>query len=300
MDDEENDEPLPVTSYLCKWNALRKRKVTNVPIAEAVFEKHVYGRQRKHNIKSLSDFDPRPDHLRGQAQDRLVTFLEDVKGQGIGMSLMFDKSCRCWSPTVVTAPKPMLPPKKDIQERVKLFKESLVMTPQILQMEQSSRNQAKNLLWFSVRSYRIKASNFGRVFHRKTDTPPTSLVLQILNQKQFSSVATNWGIENEEKALERYMLFKKNSGEEVSCSKCGFVVCEVYPFLGASPDAVVYDVHATNPFGLVEINCPFSVRAITPVEAARESTFCCSLIRDTDGVTVSLQLKKTHNYRYYC
>ena len=33
---------------------------------------------------------------------------------------------------------------------------------------------------------------------------------------------------------------------------------EKYPFLGASPDAVVHDPTDTNPFGLAEVKCPYS------------------------------------------
>lgn len=180
IEDDEPDEPLPVTSLLCKWNEPCKRKESNMPIAEAVFQKHVYGRQKKHKISPMTNYDPRPDNLRGQAQDLLKKFLEEVKGQGIGVSLMFDESCHCWSPDI-NASKPTLPSKDDLQKCVKLFKETLIMTPQ--EIEQSTRDQNKNLLWFSVRSYHITASNFGQVFHRKTHTPPNSLVLQILGKK---------------------------------------------------------------------------------------------------------------------
>lgn len=165
------------------------------------------------------------------------------------------------------------------------------MTPQkIREIEQSTHDQNKNLLWFSVRSYRITASKFGQVFHCKADTPPNSLVVQILGKKQFSSASMDWGIQNEQRALDKYQLFKKESGEEVTCARSGFVVCEEYPFLGASPDAVVYDPHTPNSFGLVEIKCQFSAR-----EAAKSSTFCCSLHSGTDG-SKTLKLKRTHNY----
>ena len=54
----DDGEALPITSYLCKWNAARKRKESNMPISEAVFQKHVYGRQRKRELKPVEDFDP--------------------------------------------------------------------------------------------------------------------------------------------------------------------------------------------------------------------------------------------------
>ena len=211
------------------------------------------------------------------------------------MSLMFDEHCCCWSPTAVTTSQPVLPSKKEVQERVSF---ALIMTPQkIREIEQSTLDQSKNLLWFSVRSYRITASYFGQIFHRRPETPPNSLVLQILGKTSFSSQATNWGIKNEVKALEKYKLVKKDSRKEVTCARLGIVIYDDYPFLGASPDAVVYDAHAHSPFGLVEIKCPFSVRVLIPTEAAESTTFFCSLENSSDGVR-TLKLKRTHNY--YC
>ena len=60
VQDSSDEEALPITSYLCKWNAPRKRKESNLPISQASFMKHVYGRERKHQLKPVEDFDPRP------------------------------------------------------------------------------------------------------------------------------------------------------------------------------------------------------------------------------------------------
>ena len=51
-------------------------------------------------------------------------------------------------------------------------------------------------------------------------------------------------------------------------SKSGFVMSKDYPFLGASPDAVVHDPSSDIEFGLAEVKCPYSHRHLTPVEAA--------------------------------
>ena len=59
--------------------------------------KHVYGRQRKHELKPLEDFDPRPVELCGKAKDHLAKFLDKVRGQGLGVSLLLDKESQCWS-----------------------------------------------------------------------------------------------------------------------------------------------------------------------------------------------------------
>lgn len=76
-----------------------------------------------------------------------------------------------------------------------------------------------------------------------------------------------------------------------SC-RSGFVISEKYPYLGASPDAVVHDPSVGNQFGLAEVKCPYSVRDKSLEEAVSSPNFFCSL---ENG---SLKLKKTHNY--YC
>ena len=53
-----------------------------MPISEAVFQKHVYGRQRKHELKPIEEFDPRPVELRGKTIEHLKTLLGKVRGQG--------------------------------------------------------------------------------------------------------------------------------------------------------------------------------------------------------------------------
>lgn len=65
-------------------------------VSEAIFQKHIYSRQRKHKLKPLEDFDPRPSELRGNARENLKTFLSKVHGQSLGVSLLFDENSRCW------------------------------------------------------------------------------------------------------------------------------------------------------------------------------------------------------------
>jgi hypothetical protein len=75
--DEENTS-LTIKSYLCQWNVPKKRKESNLTVTEAAFKKYVYGRERKHELKSMADFDPRPEELRGKSNTHLETFLGKV------------------------------------------------------------------------------------------------------------------------------------------------------------------------------------------------------------------------------
>ena len=75
-------------------------------------------------------------------------------------------------------------------------------------------------------------------------------------------------------------------------TKSGFLINPSWPFLGVSPDGVVYDPsHHDNPYGFLEIKCPYCVREKTPLEAAADSSFYCAIGSDGDVV-----LKRSHSY----
>jgi len=61
-------ETVPVTSQACWWKQPRNGKESIMPLAEAVFEKHVYGKEKKRKLKPLEDFDPCPVEFRGMVQ----------------------------------------------------------------------------------------------------------------------------------------------------------------------------------------------------------------------------------------
>ena len=74
---ELEEESLPVTSYSCLWKPPRKRKQSNLPIAEAKFEKHVYGKAKKRFVKAVETFDPRPIEYRGTVKPELTSFTQE-------------------------------------------------------------------------------------------------------------------------------------------------------------------------------------------------------------------------------
>ncbi len=292
-------EVLPITSYACQWKVPRKRKDSTMLMSDASFHKHVYGRERKRSLKPLEDFDPRPVEYRATATDRLPELLDKLRGKGLCVSLTLDPKTRCWSETDSSSVEPLpprLPSKKELQERVAEFKKSLNLSPEkCREIEFKTRDQSRSSLWYSVRRYRITASYFGHIHRRLPTTPPQSLVLQILGTSSFSSPVTEWGRKNEPIALEQYTQHHRASGHNglYACSS-GFVISEEHPFLGASPDAAVYDPSHIQPFGLAEVKCPYSCRQITPVEACSRPNFCCTL--SMNGNVPGLKLRKEHLY----
>ena len=118
----------------------------------------------------------------------------------------------------------------------------------------------------------------------------------ILHPTNISSPALDWGKRSESTALDEYEKYHRASGNlEIVVCKAGFVIHEEIPFLGASPDAYVYDPQSETEYGLAEIKCPFKYREIHPNEAAMEPDFCCKLSTTVDGLAV-IELKDTHTY----
>ena len=194
--------------------------------------------------------------------------------------------------------QPDVPTVSVIKATVATFKESLKMPPgKLRQIEQSTREQRNSSLWFSVRRCRITASRFGEVLRRRTDTPPDKLVLSILQPRSFSSVATDWGVDKEPVARQAYVSFQHEQGKnELTVGPSGFLICESHPFLGASPDGTLYDPsNLQQPFGFLELKCPYSQREHTPAEACSSHGFCCSLQTEADG-RQQLKLREKHPY----
>ena len=71
-------------------------------------------------------------------------------------------------------------------------------------------------------------------------------------------------------------------------------MCQDHPFLGASPDGTIYDPTHPDPYGFLEVKCPYSHRDHTPEVACSDPLFCCELRGDSKVVS----LKRGH--KYYC
>ena len=143
----------------------------------------------------------------------------------------------------------------------------------------------------------MTASLFGEVLRRCADTPPDSLVLRIIKQRQFTSTATDWGIRNELVALQEYESYQKSHRHsDITVCSAGFVICETHPFLGASPDAYVCDPSRQDQYGLVEIKCPFKYKEVSIKEACSKADFCSRITTEADG-TETVHLR--HNHPYY-
>ena len=84
-------------------------------------------------------------------------------------------------------------------------------------------------------------------------------------------------------ALQNYAEHQLQTGHtDLDTCRAGFVGCEEHPFIGASPDAYVFDPSSVNHFGLAEIKCPYKYRELTPIDASKHLDFCCKLATQSD------------------
>ena len=90
LNDSDDEDSTPVTSLPCQWRRPRKRKESSLSISKATFEKHDYAKPAKKKIKSVEDFDPRPPQFRELINSRLPDFLDKIRGEQLGISLLFD------------------------------------------------------------------------------------------------------------------------------------------------------------------------------------------------------------------
>ncbi len=78
--ESDSNKDMPVT---CQWKQPRTRKESTIKFSDVNFQKHVFGRVRN---------DPRPTEYRGSAPSLMDNFLKAVKGKGLGVSILLDKS----------------------------------------------------------------------------------------------------------------------------------------------------------------------------------------------------------------
>ena len=281
-----------VTSQLCQWKAPKKRKESTLPVSDATFEKHDYTKPNKRKIKRMEDFDPRPQEFRGTVSSRLPELLRALQGEQLCFSLLLDPQFQ--HETIHQPTDHNVPGLEKLKRTMSAFKTSLQITPEEARdIERNTREQSLSPLWYAVRKHRITASLFGSVLSRKTDTPPDCLVLRVIQPKNFSTPATRYGRECEELAVKEYVSYQRSHGHsDIMVTASGVIINPDYFFLGASPDGAVYDPsNPEQPYGFLEVKCPYTVRNQSPSEACATSGFFCTL--EASG---ELKLRESHQY----
>ncbi|XP_066565160.1 uncharacterized protein LOC136753175 [Amia ocellicauda] len=164
-------------------------------------------------------------------------------------------------------------------------------------IEQETRGQRENPLWFQHRQNRITASVAHRVAHchfvnGSSQEPPRSYLQQVTGSSSgIRTRAMSWGIEQESVAVQSYQKKKSlERGKAVRVQECGLFIDPQHAWLAASPDGIVLDAETGEKLACLEIKCPYKHRDNSISQACQDRDFC--LEPHGDGY----RLKTNHSY----
>ncbi|XP_065914471.1 uncharacterized protein [Dysidea avara] len=156
-----------------------------------------------------------------------------------------------------------------LQLSKEVFVSLSVTDEQAMAIELATRTQRLSSDWYSQRQGRITASLFHDVFTFKEKNSPDSLIKRLLCNVDITHIlAIKWGVEKEDTARREYIAKMSSLHQGFRCTLTGLVVNPQYPFLGASPDALV-ECSCCGGQGIVEIKCPFSGKGTHPSQLHR-------------------------------
>ena len=124
-------------------------------MGDAVFEKHVLGRDYKRKVVAVKDFDPRPLKYRGTLKGHVPALLDEIRGEDLCISLLSDPKVRHWNNSLTATPSssaPSLPEENSLTDIITAFKDSLKLSEEKLRdIEFSTRKQSESNRWYDVR-----------------------------------------------------------------------------------------------------------------------------------------------------
>ena len=106
----------------------------------------------------------------------------------------------------------------------------------------------------------------------------------------FTTDATQYGIESEAKAVTLYMREMEKNGIDVTFEEIGLLVSKDKPYLGASIDRIVTIKDTHEKWGM-EIKSPLSKAGMTIEEACQNKTFFLEKLADG-----TVRLRRKHDY----
>lgn len=152
---------------------------------------------------------------------------------------------------------------------VLFFSQEIQLSPEEARdLERNTRQQRHSQRWKKARLNRLTASRFGCVITRKEWTEKG--LKNLIEPKDLTRVrAVQYGIRNESMAKDRYVAVMKNYGHNVSIQPNGLFVDPSCPWLGATPDGLVYDPEELS-YGILEVKCPHSLKDSEPDYAKKQ------------------------------
>ncbi len=248
------------TDRLQTWNQPRKKKVDPIPVDELGNRRRELLQMSSRSTSSVM-FDPRPMDYRTKddnAIENLCCDLLNLKQKSAFTTILVPsvpkiRHDHCYSSTsseIVTGrqtvePIPLICHFTDVEQQALstgIIDSLCLSETERLDLEVITRKQSSSLLWFQERQKRITGSKCGRILIQRQRTP--ALLRFCLHPKPFDRVpeAIAWGQRCEPKAFTEYVKYMNFNGHAgLFAEKSGFVVHPNKGWLGASPDACVFD-----------------------------------------------------------
>ncbi|XP_042144935.1 uncharacterized protein LOC115314759 [Ixodes scapularis] len=155
-------------------------------------------------------------------------------------------------------------------------------------LERDTRQQAKSPRWHKELALRLTASNFGVAATREVWSQKG--LHNLTSTRDLSRVpAIRHGITQEPIAVQRYMDVLQSLGHSAIDGSCGIFVDSSTPWLGASPDRIVFDPTEVPPHGVLEVKCPKTLYDKS-VEELKTLKFCSEIKGDCP------ELRRTYDY----
>ncbi|KAH6934679.1 hypothetical protein HPB50_027006 [Hyalomma asiaticum] len=164
-------------------------------------------------------------------------------------------------------------------------------------LEQTSRQQSQSATWRAARKYRLTASNFGVAVSREKWTEKG--LQNLTTDRDLSRVrAIQYGVSSEAMAVQKYETTLRTIRHNIQTFHCGLVVDPGCPWLGASPDRVVWEPEEQEPHGIVEIKCPYSMKDLKEPCPFRRDRGAASQEQEKAGPRLSTCVAFLHYLAY--
>lgn len=174
-----------------------------------------------------------------------------------------------------------------------VFPEIKLSHDEVKSVEDATKGQSSSSDWYSMRAGRLTASNFKTACHTDPSSPSLTLIKNVCypEKSQFSSMATNYGLDHENDAKKDYILQEGQNHTNLCVKDSGLMLNTIYPWMGASPDGIVTcDCHSP---GCLEVKCPHKHQSTNSIlDACEDADFCLHIVNGRPT------LKKTHPYFY--
>ncbi|XP_037505679.1 uncharacterized protein LOC119382008 [Rhipicephalus sanguineus] len=168
----------------------------------------------------------------------------------------------------------------------------IVSEETVKSVEARTKDQSRSRDWFLHRAGRVTASVMKNVCCTSVLKPSISLLKGICypEKRSVKTPAVTWGLTHEQDAFKAFQDSQQDKHQGFRCVKAGLHLSADYPFVGATPDALVCCSCCGK--GVVEFKCPYLLRNAEELTELSAPNSCLCTV---NGV---MQLRRQHAYYF--